>query len=632
MASIQDIIRQNSNPFDNFYTGDFWQEEQDFTLTVDSIHQEEILQIENFIEQVSLYNRPRTILLAGDSGLGKSYLLSRLKHQLNKKAFFVYINPWPDRNYIWRHILRQTVESLQQIPENQTESQLLLLVKSLNILKLETTHIYNAREFVNLLFNITNPELNTLACEWLRGDDLEQEDLDKLGVKKAIDSEDAAQKTLRNFGIIAAKNQPIVLCFDQLDNIPRLANGDLDLQTLFNVNTMLHNDQGNHFMIIISIITSTWRENQHNIQPADNARINKVIQLKPINLKQAEALWISRLYPLHKQATPQPKSPIYPFAKNALEKKFPRKKTDPRNALKLGRDLFQFYKNERLGVGGEIKNEAVEELQLIWQKKYQEAKQTITKIRNFSNAELIRILQEVLQALQVAAIKPKLLHFSTKYASYSLGYKNSHEVGLVWSEEPNLKSFVNLMKACEKALEKNLCQTLYLIRGESVGKSGQKGYQIYQQIFNNSEHKHLKCDLTSIYYLATYHSLVNAASSRELVVGDKTPDVVQLQALMRESKILENCPLLQNLGIVEGENKGVEEQELGAVEQFLFSMVKTQKMMSLPMLMQNAVKQFEGVKEAQVAAIIQKLKQEKQIIVHGENESCFVCWKPIAVT
>lgn len=621
MASIQEIIQQHPNPFDNFYTGDFWQEEQDYTLTVDSIHQQEITQIENFLEQVSSSNRPRTILLTGDSGSGKSYLLSRLKHQLNQKAFFVYINPWPDSNYIWRHILRQTVDGLQQIPEHQTESQLLLLLKE----QQKTTNIYHAREFFRVLLMLGNPELYELACEWLRGDDLEEEDLEKLGVRNAIDSEDAAQKILLNFGKIAAPTQPIVLCFDQLDNIPRLANGDLDLQALFNVNTMLHNVQGNHFLIIISIITNTWRENQRIIQPADKARITEKVQLKPITLEQAAALWASRLYSLHQQVNPQPKSPIYPFNVKALEKKFSRSKTDPRNALLLGRNLFQIYKKHYLGCEGEIRNDPVEEFKLIWQKKYQEEKQKITQVRNFSAPELLRMMQEVLAALQVGEIKPNFLSFPSKYASYFLGYKNSHRVGLVWSEEPNLTSFFHLMNACKKALQKNLCQSLYLIRGESVGKPQQKCNQIYRQIFTNSEHQHLKCDLTSVYYLATYHSLVNA--SRELVVAGKTPDLPQFQALMRESKILENCPLLQDLGIVQGEIIDPDQQELRQVEQFLFSMVKTQQMLALQILRQNTVKQFEGVKEAQVEAIIQQLCQENKIVILGENDSRIVCLK-----
>jgi len=63
----------------------------------------------------------------------------------------------------------------------------------------------------------------------LRGDDLDEDDLNQLGVKHTIDNEDAAQNILANFGRISAQTQP-VLCFDQLDNIPRLPDGSIDLK------------------------------------------------------------------------------------------------------------------------------------------------------------------------------------------------------------------------------------------------------------------------------------------------------------------------------------------------------------------------------------------------------------------
>ncbi|GGA28481.1 P-loop NTPase fold protein [Okeania sp. KiyG1] len=133
MASIDRIIQREVNPFDpvSLYTINFWQEQQNPTLNVDSIHQNIICDIEIVLEQVAQEHRPRTLILTGDSGSGKSYLLGRIKKLFNTKAFFVYIDPWPDSDYIWRHILRQTVDSLMKTPEGQIDSQLLLWLKGL---------------------------------------------------------------------------------------------------------------------------------------------------------------------------------------------------------------------------------------------------------------------------------------------------------------------------------------------------------------------------------------------------------------------------------------------------------------------------------------------------------------------
>lgn len=130
MASIDEIIKQSFNPFYNLPSGNFWNEQQDQALTVESIHQEALTQIETVLKQVASTRTTRTLILSGDAGVGKTYFLGRLKKTLNSQAFFVYIEPFPESEYIWRHILRYTVDSLVQSPDGEKDSQLLLWLKS----------------------------------------------------------------------------------------------------------------------------------------------------------------------------------------------------------------------------------------------------------------------------------------------------------------------------------------------------------------------------------------------------------------------------------------------------------------------------------------------------------------------
>ena len=355
MVFINDIIKREVNPFDliNLKPGDFWEEQQDSTQMVESIHQKVITEIEEYLDLVAKDNRSRSLLLLGDSGSGKSYLLGRVKRTLNPKAFFAYIGPWADSDYIWRHILRSTVDSLLRIPEGQQESQLMLWLKNLSaftrgkskdkiwqllrsdrrkfIKHLKETYkraaLYNSEIFFGVLHDLTNPELYDLACEWLRGDDLSEESMQALKVKNCIDSEDAAKNILANFGRISAQTQPIVLCFDNLDNIPRIADGSGDFQALFNVNTTIHNRYLKNFLVIISVITNTWRRIWYRIEQADKARVDKAIQLKPITLKQAEGLWSYRLKPLHQAANDGNYSEIFPLNRKLLEENYPGGKT-----------------------------------------------------------------------------------------------------------------------------------------------------------------------------------------------------------------------------------------------------------------------------------------------------------------
>ncbi|MBD2436248.1 P-loop NTPase fold protein [Nostoc sp. FACHB-110] len=689
MTSIDDIIKREVNPFDlvNLKSGNFWSENQESESVVESIHQEAIREIEELLDLVEQDHRTRTVLLTGDSGSGKSYLLARLKLKFNSRAFFAYITPWPDNDYIWRHILRYTVDSLIQIPKGQQESQLILWLKSLSaftkqslkkrifnnslwelllsdrqnfIKELKKTYkqvgIYNPDIFFGILHDLTDPELYPLACEWLRGDDLSEESMAILKVKHCINSEDAAKNVLANFGKISTDNQPIVLCFDQVES---QATWESNPQPIFNINTTIHNDNLRNFLIIISIVQAEWRLKSCRILQSDKARVDKQVILKPINLNQAESLWIYRLNSLHQIANPKPDSPIFPLDKELLEKNFPGGKTLPRNTLILGRYEYQKYKLSTIPTPPPIKTphpktevidprtvsiplvttpegtrkisppppppdniEQVQaEFQLLWQKEYKKNQDKYSKISLLSSPDLIAMLQQTLIALQIQEIKLKLLRGN--YASYSLSYQESgkkERVGIVWTEDASMANFFHVMNACQRAIQQNLCHTLYLIRLGGVGTSKLAGNQIYQQIFTHTNHHHIRPNLTSVHYLVTYQNLVNSALSQELVLTSqrRAINLQELQSLIRQSKILHKCTLLQDLGIVAKQEPvkdtgSSKKEDLRPVKDFLVNLVKTQSFMGVPTLIKNSVEQFPNVKANDVQLLIELLCQEKKV-------------------
>ncbi|MDJ0697640.1 ATP-binding protein [Mastigocoleus sp. MO_188.B34] len=677
MVSINEIIKREVNPFDriNLKPGDFWEEQQDSTQMVESIHKQVITEIEEYLDLVAKDNRSRSLLLLGDSGSGKSYLLGRVKRTLNPKAFFAYIGPWADSDYIWRHILRSTVDSLLRIPEGQQESQLILWLKNLSaftkdkskdkiwqllrsdrrkfIKHLKSSYkqagLYNSDIFFGVLHDLTNPELYDLACEWLRGDDLSEESMQALKVKSCIDSEDTAKNILANFGRISTETQPIVLCFDNLDNIPRLPDGSGDFQPLFNVNTTIHNKSLKNFLIIISIVTNTWRHSWYRVQRADKARVDKAIQLKTITLKQAEGLWSYRLRPLHQAANDGNYSEIFPLNRKLLEENYPGGKTQPRDCLILGRKEYQKYKLSLLedkipepstvpppatSVADipspkpniDIKDKIQAEFKLIWQEELKKTQGKISKISFLAAPDLIRMLQQALEALQIKSVKPKLI--SGKYASYSLSYqhpKKGEKIGIVWTEDANMVSFYNIMNASQKVIQKQACQKLYLIRISGVGNSRLKGNQIYQQIFKGSQKQniHLKPDLSSVHELATYYSLVNSAHAQELVVAGKAIHPKELQSLIRESKILEQCTLLQGLGIVAILKRIDSEpikKDLRSVKEFLLNVVKTQGYMGFHTLIQYAIDKYSYANENDIQGLVKVLRDEKKVKIINPKE------------
>ncbi|MDM3854338.1 MAG: ATP-binding protein [Aphanizomenon gracile PMC649.10] len=683
MTDINDIIKREVNPFDiEMKHLEFWSDEEDSLLMVESIHKNAIIEIEELLDLVGEDHRSRTVLLEGESGSGKTYLLRRIKRSFNSKAFFAYILcDWPDSTHIWRHILRRTVDSLIQVPEDKKESQLMLWLKSLTaftrsdikqrifndnfwealqsnrqkfIKHLKDTYkkagIYNPDMFFGVLHDLANPELYDLACEWLRGDDLNEDSMKAIKVKTCIDTEDAAKNILANFGRISTQTQPIVLCFDNLETMPQLPEGFLDIQPFLNVNTTIHGNNLKNFLVIISVITNNWNRHIDRIFLADKAGIHRKTRLKDITLEQAESLWTYHLKPLHQLANPRPESPIFPLNREMLEKNYPGSKTKPRNALTLGRDEYQKYKGSLLDekpkpepVTIQIKvttpNEKTvpkpiiivpprsqdnqdtiqAEFQLLWQHEYTKSQGKITKISLLSSPDLIQMLQQSISTLKIQGVKSKLL--SGKYASYSLSYQhptNRQKLGIVWTEDSNMNSFYHVMNACQIVIQKNLCHTMQLIRAGDLGKPNLAGNQLYRQIFTNTNHVHIKPSLASIHYLATYQSLVNSAKSQELVIGGKPINLQRLETLINEAEILNQCTLLQDLDIVSKQEKqsdtnGKVRKDLRPVKDFLLNLVKTQGYMGLATLISQASSQFSDVKETEIRSLIEQLYQEKKV-------------------
>ena len=701
MVSIDEIILRAANPFDNIRSVNFWHQQQQLEPTVDSIHQEAIAAIEGTLNEVIKDHRTRTVIIDGDGGSGKTYLLGRLKNALNHKAFFAYIPPFPHSGHIWRHILRYTLDSLVQVPEGQKYSQLILwLVSILSAIKqrgikehiredifdllrsdrrkfinklkeiYKQVGIYNADIFFGVLHHLTNSEFYSLACEWLRGDDLSEESLQALQVKNSIDTEEAAREILANFGRITADTQPIVLCFDQLESIARLGDGFIDLQTLFNVNTKIC-DEDKSFLIIISIASNTWQENKARIDQTHKARIQKKIDLKDISLLQAESLVASRLYYFHRQAHPQSNSAIYPLKSEYLEVEFPGGKTNPRNTLILGREIFQNYK-EWLGSSrkGEFKPSLekitkpelpIAAFKLKWREELAKVQQRITRIRHLSSPELIQMLQEILSALQVEDIKTPLFT-GTQFASYSLGCHipgETERLGFIWTEDQNKTTFFHVMKACQKAVEKNSSLTLLLIRAEGNGNSSNQGHKLFTQIFTGVPHRHITPDMTSVHYLVTYNSLAKDAREGDMVLAGKTLGLRALQSLVRDSKVLDDCSLLNYSGIIKNtvsfnqntnkkingkqfsDNQSLKEfttvnpsslskEEMEAKE-FVLNLVTTQQLMGCAILIKNTCKQFPLMSEIQINQLIQQLCQERQLQIINSTakaEAQLICLLP----
>ncbi|WP_016952558.1 ATP-binding protein [Anabaena sp. PCC 7108] len=685
MASIDELILRNTNPFDNIYPTNFWHKQDNSESTIDYIHQEAFVIIETLLNQVSQDSRTRTVLIHGNTGSGKTYLLSRLKRQLNYKACCVHIPPFPQRDSIWRRILRYTVDSLVQVVENNQSSVLLLWLstikqdvskdtrldfwrsdkqKFINKLKeiYKQVNIYDPDVFFGVLYELNNLEVDNLAGKYLRGDNLSEESLQKIGVEKSINTETTARENLANFSKIMADIQPIIICFDQIESIARLPNGSIDLDILFQVNAKIREENQN-CLIIISISTHSWEQNKYQIEQSYKDTINQTIELRNISLAQAELLLGSRLHSLHQQADTQPISPIYPLNRQLLETTFTTGRTNLRDVLIYARNVYKAYKewlakddkSDHFSLSKKNQNKKDEYLEFLsyfkvkWREEFSQIQKQITQVSQLSSPELIQFLQEVLLALQIEKVTNPLF-IRTKYASYSLSYElqdKSEIVGVVWAEDPNITSFFHVMEACRKTLEKNPSLKLSLIRGESLGNPKSQAYKLYKEIFIGSHHRYITTDLNSVHYLATYHNFVRNAREGDLVIGSKIISLKNLQSLIYTTKILHNCLLLQELGVVKkahdlatqtnGNNEPTmfkpmnEKNVWKESKDYIFNLIITQHCLSRKVLLKKACNNFPGLKKLQLDGLIQQLCWENKIKVidsKASPESQLICLFP----
>ena len=640
MATLAEIIQREVNPFDpvTLKTGNFWTDDKQKNIpTVTSIHQEAIQEIENLLHTVAKDHYTRTLLLMGDSGCGKSYLLARLKQNFNPQAFFAYIDPCPSSDCIWRHTLRYTVDSLMHPPAGEKESQLLLWLKNLanfrdrslmkqllgakglfvlNFRSTYPTGIFRPKDFFTVLYQLTKPEFYLLACDWLRGENLDDRDLHKLGVNTVIDTEESARGILGNFGRIAEYNKPIVLCFDQVETY-RHSDGSFDMSSVFTINTSIHNSNFKNFLVIISIIRNQFIEQKDNLLQSDLARLDQLITLKQIDLNQVEALWESRLAYLHERAQPKLKSKIEPLKREQIQQHYPGEKANLRDSLALASKLFLAYKTGK----DNLEEDLPASFHLLWQQELQNHQNNLTRIRQFSSQELINMLQQVATALQVNKVNNRFL--SGKYGSYSFSYKSLEKnklVGVLWCEEPSLKSFVFAMKACDKAQKQHRNFIFILLRTENVGNSKNKGYKIYKKIFCRSPHRHLQPSLDDVSYLKTYQKLANEAIAGDLVLGSQTITLLQLQSLVCHSHVLAECNLLKELAIIPSQKDTArKEQKQPKVNELLLNLAKVHKIIGKQKLIDQASHQLANLEPEEIEQSLAQLQAENQIAIVNPN-------------
>lgn len=301
------------------------------------------------------------ITITAEKGLGKSHIISRVRHRLQTEgdSLFIYMNKYDNLNQIKYEFLQNVASSLRafgnqdvmqwqeiaaalinevkqwdytpqkyitQYPtwlrkfSHKFVEQLAKLVHSL-IPELTNPYIIQA-----ILWTLSPVHVNYANC-WLAGLEITPEDAKVMGLPN-LNKEDRETESLRNVRQIiniTSRYKIPVFCFDELDNADVADNGLTTAQVIGSLVKDLYNNL-NKGIFLLTMYPETWND-QIRFLPQAEAAIDRLVSenanRQPIDLKYLNAddiialtqKWLQNFY---QQYQINPPHSLYPFDETKL--------------------------------------------------------------------------------------------------------------------------------------------------------------------------------------------------------------------------------------------------------------------------------------------------------------------------
>ncbi len=382
-SSIDDLIR-NKNPFTGHFVvrpSQIWGKSFPDVASINAYASNAVF---DAVEKVRQGERETVgITITGEKGLGKSHIISRIRHRLQAEdnALFIYVSKYDNLNQIKYQFLQTVASSLRAIGSQKVmqwqeiASALINEAKQWNYTPQQyITNIYptvlskystkGVDKFTELVLQakpeITNPYLLkailwtlssvhiNYANFWLSGLELTREQAELMGLPnlKTEDREAEALKSARQILEIASNYRVPVICFDELDIVDISDSGFTTAQVVASLAKDLYNSL-KRGVLLLTIYPNTWNEQIKSLPQAE-AVIDRLvseqpnrqpIELRYLNSDDIVAVvrqWLQEFYEENKQIPPHP---LYPYDENKL-RELGRSKPTVRSVLKWCADNF----------------------------------------------------------------------------------------------------------------------------------------------------------------------------------------------------------------------------------------------------------------------------------------------------
>jgi len=298
------------------------------------------------------------ITITGEKGLGKSQIISRIRHGLQPdgSALFVYMGKYDNLNQIKYQFLQNVVSSLRAFGSYQGVMQWQELAAAL--INEAKNFSYTPQQYISmfpswlkkypnqLVDRFTDwviqikPEINNpylvkailwtlssdhaiYATHWLSGLELTDTRSEEMGLPnfQREHKEAEALTTVRQILDILSDYRVPVICFDELDNTDADDNGFTAAQVVASLAKDLYNNL-KRGVLLLAMYPDTWRD-QVKVLPQAYAVIDRLggkpIQLNFLNSDDVVVIvsyWLKEFYQEHQQTSP---SLLYPFDENKLK-------------------------------------------------------------------------------------------------------------------------------------------------------------------------------------------------------------------------------------------------------------------------------------------------------------------------
>ncbi len=359
------------------------------------------------VEQVrtsqSSQEKVTSLAITAQPGVGKSHILSRLRHRLERDggASFVYasVNNYTDLNLI-KYQFQQTLANSLSYTANQEVMQWQEVASAManeglkainadapslspaNLLdrfdKVCASWAAKNKSFMNTLSQkvcqtkpnadpyIVRAVLWTLskiqsafAIRWLSGEELDKSKADELGLpanygKTNQDREAEALNNVQQILNLVSYYNPVIICFDEIDVKNNSTDDGLPTEMVIadlvkRLHDTLHQSElGQGVVILTVMLPDTWTQKIKPMSGGTPARLSTHTKGKPIELNFLDSnsmieivtLWLKDFYEFRNL---KPHNQLYPFEENQL-KEYGKKRSTVREALTWCEENFKVYR------------------------------------------------------------------------------------------------------------------------------------------------------------------------------------------------------------------------------------------------------------------------------------------------